>query len=238
MDLLNEINDMLARNELYIKYENNNILNIFEEVMPNYDTIYDHCVTNNCTIFMLFKGEKFYQCRDCDQLQNIELKNEYCETAELLGYNPDPSPLLSYSDSYFYCKHCGEYNFYDNDYEALYDYVDNDEIVVKNYKFSNIIYIYNKNSQEIKDDKITLDYYETYAKNTLKAKTITKNLSIDEMLVNFDDLLNHCIINDIDPYDLNIVNNIQYDDFATCTEINRYVPYIIHEKKYLDLFIN
>ena len=90
--------------------------------------------------------------------------NEYEEVANMLGYNPETHPMLDYSDSYWYCKFCGEHNFFSNDCDMFRDYFNEGKIKYVNFKKSETNYIYNKEALDIQtynfnldNDKIILD---------------------------------------------------------------------------------
>lgn len=134
------------------------------------------CDDMECFMFILYEGDMVKRCKQCKKYDNVEIVNEYEETANILGYNPPTDPMLQYSDSYWYCNFCDKHNYFNNDWDYFKDYFDNGKIKYVNFKQTNTIYIYNFDASEIKDEEFTLN-------NEKGIMTPLKHITINQKLV-------------------------------------------------------
>jgi hypothetical protein len=195
----NSIIYLLASKNYYTTYESNDILN-------DLDKNHDILLKNDIQAYILFEGFMIYKCSKCHNWQENNIRNEYSETCRLLKYNPPTDPMLHYSDSYFYCSKCDEYNFIDS--EDLNEYLKNGRLKINNYKITNKAYFFKENTE---DETVTYEDSELYDKYNRKKGPINL-LSLNEKLVNF-------IM--VDDYD---------DDYEHVDNCFQYYPYDVYHK--------
>lgn len=119
---------------------NNRILRITVGDRKEQKRIYEFCEdpSKNLCCRTIYKGTIDWKCLNCGYFQGPntppKLCSEYDDMAALMGYNPIQSATLSFSDSYFYCIHCDEYNSYSNTPEDLFKYRQSGRLKLGNYK--------------------------------------------------------------------------------------------------------
>lgn len=166
-----QLREQIQTNESYMS------IDVDKEYWQN---IFEYCLENNYDVYVSFKGINKYCCNYCCEWQDANIKSEYCETADILGYNPPQSPFLNYSDYYYYCEKCGEDNFIDNDYECLEEYVEDGIIRFDKYEMENKLYIFD-------DEKIdNLDDLNVYL-NINKILVAYYMIDLNDLVINKDD---------------------------------------------------
>jgi hypothetical protein len=157
-DVLNNIESrikkMISGKQKYI------IIDYCQELQSE---LYDLCLNNDSEAFVKYEGEVCYSCEKCGAWQEDSPKSEYEEAAEILGYNPDSSPMLTYSDGYFYCESCGKRNFID--FDDIREYIEEKRAKYINYTMTNNIYIFNNNPEYLENlsDTYTTNQYDIYS---------------------------------------------------------------------------
>jgi hypothetical protein len=121
--------------------------------------LYDLCFNNDSEAFIKYEGKSCYSCEKCGTWQDKSPKSEYEEIAETLGYNPYSSPMLTYSDGYFYCENCEKRNYID--FDDIKEYIEAKRAKYINYTKTGDIYIFNNNMEYLENLSETYTTYQS-----------------------------------------------------------------------------